>query len=120
MQVRAKQASRQEYARQRWLRGCGAVCSGRGRERAEGGKGPVLRVRRCAAAVSGMGFVGLGKCGVGGVWLDKVLRPRLGNEGLEQGMMMGWNAVLGGSDEGACLWEKHGCLVTKLGGLGMQ
>ena len=51
--------------------------------------------------------------------LDKVLRPRLGNEGLEQGMM-GWNAVLGGSDEGACLWEKHGCLVTKLGGLGMQ
>lgn len=51
MQVRAKQASRQEYARQRWLRGCGAVCSGRGRERAEGGEGPVLRVRRCAAAV---------------------------------------------------------------------
>ena len=82
----------------------------------------VARVQCCvyAAAVSGMGFVGLGKCGVVGVWLDKVLRPRLGNEGLEQGMMMGWNAVLGGSDEGACLWEKHGCLVTKLGGLGMQ
>lgn len=40
----------------------------------------VLRVRRCAAAVSGMGFVGLGKCGVVGVWLDKALRLRLGNE----------------------------------------
>ena len=53
----------------------------------------MLRVRRCAAAVSGMGFVGLGKCGVG---MDKALRPRLGNEGLEQGMT-GWNAVLGGS-----------------------
>ena len=57
----------------------------------------VARVQCCvyAAAVSGMGFVGLGKCGVGGVWLDKVLRPRLGNEGLEQDMA-GWNAVLGG------------------------
>ena len=87
MQVSARQASRQEYARQRWLRGCGAVCIGQGRERAEGGGGLVLRVRRYAAAVSGMGFVGLDKCGVGGVWLDKALRPRLGNEGLEQGMM---------------------------------
>ena len=42
------------------------------------------------------GFVGLGKYGAGGVWLDRALRLRLGNEGLEQGMT-GWNAVLGGS-----------------------
>ena len=71
-----------------WMRGCLQWPGKR-----KGGEGPVLRVRRCAAAVSGMG---LGKCGVRGVWLNKALRPQPGNEGLEQGMT-GWNAVLGGS-----------------------
>lgn len=42
------------------------------------------------------GIRGIGQVWCWGVWLDKALRLRLGNEGLKQDIT-GWNAVLGGS-----------------------
>jgi hypothetical protein len=119
MQVRSKAGEQQagictpEMAA--WMRGrLQRPGKRKGRERRRPGAARTpLRGRCVRDGIRGIGQVWC--------WLDRALRLRLGNEGLEQGMT-GWNVVLVVvSGEEACLWwEKHGCLVAKLGGLGMQ